>query len=139
MTSLPAAPHSNTAESASPTGTSESSSALPLTPQSPIASQLPKLSEDELLEQVLEASELQQAGQTEAAIALYQMLTVTDPDGHYGATARKALETLQEDASPKPGVETAPLAAPARIPAAAPPSSETCPGPSAALSQSGSG
>lgn len=63
----------------------------------------PTLAEDELLEQLIEASELQQAGEMGAAIALYQMLAATDPDGHYGATARKALENIEVEESASPG------------------------------------
>ncbi len=53
------------------------------------------MTEDQLLETMVQASSLQQAGDLDAAIAVYRMLWVADPDGQYGATARKALEGLE--------------------------------------------
>lgn len=47
-----------------------------------------------LLAKITSASALEKAGQTQEAIALYTQVLTADPDGTYGAIARKALETL---------------------------------------------
>lgn len=52
------------------------------------------MTEDQFLELVMQASSLQQAGQEEEAIALYQTLASADLEGQYGAIARKALEAI---------------------------------------------
>ncbi len=57
------------------------------------------MTEDQLLDGVMQASNLQQAGQDAAAIALYQTLVAADPQGQYGAMARKALEGMSEGVS----------------------------------------
>jgi twitching motility protein PilJ len=47
------------------------------------------------MSKVISASTLEQSGQIEEAIAVYQEIIVLDGEGSYGAIARKALENLQ--------------------------------------------
>ncbi|AFY70398.1 methyl-accepting chemotaxis sensory transducer [Thalassoporum mexicanum PCC 7367] len=49
----------------------------------------------DLMPSILEAYELESRGGLEAAIAIYQQVIEQDPDGTYGAIAKKALENLQ--------------------------------------------
>jgi twitching motility protein PilJ len=53
-----------------------------------------QMNQEELLNEVMRASSLQQAGRTDEAIAIYQRIEASDPDGQYGAVARKSLESL---------------------------------------------
>ncbi|OAB60815.1 hypothetical protein AY599_01465 [Leptolyngbya valderiana BDU 20041] len=49
---------------------------------------------DALLEQFLEANRLEQSGQLDRARQLYDAIIAEDPDGFYGTSARRALESL---------------------------------------------
>lgn len=65
------------------------------------------LSEEELLDAVMQASVQQQQGKTDAAIELYQQVYRADAEGQMGMVAQKALESLGVDLS-----EATPLAPP---------------------------
>jgi twitching motility protein PilJ len=53
----------------------------------------------DLVSKILEANNLEKAGNIEQAIALYQEILELDPDGNYGAVAEKALANLQQSSS----------------------------------------
>jgi twitching motility protein PilJ len=51
--------------------------------------------EEDLLKQITTASGLQQTGKTQDAIQLYRQILDADPQGRFGAIARKALQSLK--------------------------------------------
>jgi twitching motility protein PilJ len=55
----------------------------------------PLLDEEDLLEQITTASALQQTGKTLDAIQLYRQVLQANPQGRFGAIARKALQSLK--------------------------------------------
>lgn len=57
----------------------------------------PSSEADALLEQFLEANRLEQAGDIDAARAIYEAILAADGDGFYGTSARKALNSLGEE------------------------------------------
>lgn len=61
----------------------------------------PAINTDECLGKIIEASNLEKAGNIEGAIALYREVLEIDPDGTYSAVAKQALTTLE-----KPGSKT---------------------------------
>ena len=51
---------------------------------------------NDLVEQIVRASSLENQGKTEQAIAIYQQIAERDPHGNYGNVAREALANLQQ-------------------------------------------
>ncbi len=61
----------------------------------PPSSELEITDLNDCLNKILAANTLEQAGETDKAIALYQEVLENDPEGSYGAIAQKALEALE--------------------------------------------
>jgi protein-disulfide isomerase-like protein with CxxC motif len=79
----------------SPSDLSPSGLSLDLSVQSDLASpSSPVLNEEQLLDAVMQASALQQQGNTGEAIAIYRQIYQSDPDGQMGMVAQKALESM---------------------------------------------
>jgi twitching motility protein PilJ len=90
----------------SPSGLNPSGLSLDPSVQSNMASpSSPVLNEEQLLDAVMQASALQQQGNTEDAIAIYRQIYQSDPDGQMGMVAQKALESLGVEAAEVTTVE----------------------------------
>ncbi len=57
----------------------------------------PSLDASDCISKIIEAGNLEQSGDLEAAIALYQEVIELDKDSNYGAIAQKAIETLESE------------------------------------------
>ncbi|MDX2099701.1 MAG: hypothetical protein SFW36_18135 [Leptolyngbyaceae cyanobacterium bins.59] len=64
------------------------------------------VSADDLLSRLLTASSLEQSGQINEAVSLYQDIIALDPEGTYGKSAERALAAIPS--IPRPSVSLSP-------------------------------